>query len=330
MGEAALAQLSNNLVYSAMAVYLLAMLAAAGEVALGGSSGSGSSGARGSTGARRAASPAAVRAVGAGSLATAERVSLAPTAPPSRAERFGRVALSLTVLAFGLHLGAAVARGLSAGRVPWGNMYEFSLTGALAVTGAYLLLLRRYPVRFLGVVLVPMVLLILGLAVSVLYTESAQLVPALRSYWLVIHVSIAVLSSGLLTVGAALTVLYLLRSRAEQRDRVRGWLAQLPEADQLDRLAYRVHAFVFPLWTFTIIAGAIWAERSWGRYWGWDPKEVWSFVIFVVYAAYLHARATAGWRGRKAAYVALTGYACVGFNYLGINLLVSGLHSYAF
>ena len=123
--------------------------------------------------------------------------------------------------------------------------------------------------------------------------------------------------------------MYLIRSRAEERGTTdRGLASRLPNADRLDSLAYRTIAFVFPVWTFAVIAGAIWAENAWGRYWGWDPKETWAFITWVAYAAYLHARATAGWKGRKAAYIALVAFGCFVFNFIGINILVSGLHSY--
>jgi cytochrome c-type biogenesis protein CcsB len=262
-------------------------------------------------------------------VTTAQRPVLGPSGG-EKADRLGRIALSLTILAFGLHLAGVLARGMSAGRVPWGNMYEFSVTGALAVTGVFLVLLRRYPIRFLGILVVSTVLLALGLAVTVLYAESAELVPALKSYWLIVHVAAAAISSGIFTIGAALSALYLLRERAETRARLGGWLGRLPAAERLDALAYRMHAFVFPLWTFAVVAGAIWAENAWGRYWGWDPKETWAFITWIVYAGYLHARSTAGWRGRSAAAIALVGYATFLFNYFGINLLVSGFHSYAF
>jgi cytochrome c-type biogenesis protein CcsB len=315
-----LAQLSNNLVYSAIVVYALAMVAHAAEVALGWSAGA-------RVPRRTPARPAALVTVGAAGPAAGAGAGATGGRGPE--ERLGRIGVSLTVLAFGLHLLAVLARGLSAGRVPWGNMYEFSVTGALVVSGAYLLLLRRAPVRYLGVVVTPAVLLTLGLAVSVLYVESAELVPALKSVWLVVHVSAAVVSAGVFTLGAGLSVLYLLRERTERRGRPVRW-AGLPSAERLDRLASRVHAFGFPLWTFAVVAGAIWAENAWGRYWGWDPKETWAFITWVVYAAYLHARTTAGWRGRSAAVLALTGYACLLFNYFGVNLLFAGFHSYAF
>ncbi|MGH2395120.1 MAG: c-type cytochrome biogenesis protein CcsB, partial [Candidatus Limnocylindria bacterium] len=236
------------------------------------------------------------------------------------------------VLAFGLHLGSVVTRGLSAGRPPWGNMFEFSVTGALAVTGVFLAIQARRDIRYLGTFVVLPVLLTLGLAVTVLYTESAQLVPALKSVWLVIHVSAAILASGILTVAFAQTVCFLVQERRERvpvGDRAPSFMARFPTAAALDRAAYRMHAFAYPIWTFAVIAGAIWAENAWGRYWGWDPKEIWAFITWMVYTAYLHARATAGWKGRKAAYVALLGYATFLFNYLVVNIWLVGFHSYA-
>jgi cytochrome c-type biogenesis protein CcsB len=274
----------------------------------------------------------AAQLVGVG--ARAGEVAVPPQPPVrsarnERADRFGRIGLSLTTLAFGLHFAGVLCRGLAVQRVPWGNMYEFSTAAALAAVGVFLVLTRLYDVRWLGVFVVTPVLLTLGLAVTVLYTDAEQLQPALQSYWLVIHVVAAVTSAGVFTVGAAVSVLYLIVDRAERRAVVGRFTERLPSAAALDRLAYRVHAFVFPLWTFAVIAGAIWAESAWGRYWGWDPKETWAFITWVVYAAYLHARATAGWKGRRAAAIALTGFGCFLFNYFVINLVVTGLHSYA-
>jgi len=301
-----LARFSNNFVYSAIAVYALAMLAFAGEWAFGTRSRVG-----------RSASM-----VGAGGPVVAALPIDVERGAAERSDRLGRIGVALTFLAFGLHFAGVLARGLSAGRVPWGNMYEFSTASALAVTGAFLVLMRRYDLRWLGVFIVVPVLLTLGLAVTVLYTDSGALVPALKSYWLVVHVVAAVIASGIFTVGAALSLLYLVRERISGPSR-------LPSGETLDRLAYRVHAFSFPIWTFAVIAGAIWAENAWGRYWGWDPKETWAFITWVVYAAYLHARATGGWKGGRAAAIALCGYGCFLFNYFFVNMVVSGLHSYA-
>jgi cytochrome c-type biogenesis protein CcsB len=334
----ALAQLSNNLLYSAMVVYAGAMYCYTAELAFGSPRRS-----------RRPVGTVAERrelaAVGSATgHATGLPVDASSDGVPSvsvddedrareaRAGRLGRIAVSLTVLAFALHLASIVARGVSAGRPPWGNMFEFSTTGALAVTAVFLVLLTRKDVRYLGTFVVLPVLLTLGLAVSVLYTESAQLVPALKSVWLVIHVSAAIVASGILTIGFAQSVCYLVqekRERVPEESREPSFMDRLPAASVLDRSAYKMHAFAYPIWTFAVIAGAIWAENAWGRYWGWDPKETWAFITWMVYTAYLHARATAGWKGRKAAYLAGLGYATFLFNYLVVNIWLVGFHSYA-
>jgi cytochrome c-type biogenesis protein CcsB len=310
------AQLSNNLLYCAMVAYAIAMFCYAAELAFAPRV--------------RRAEPALV---GGGGPAS----ELPPAAEPGdvaeRSDRLGRVAVSLTTLAFGLHLGAVIARGVSAGRAPWGNMYEFSVTGSMVVTAVFLVLLaRKADVRYLGLFVMLPVLLTLGLAVTVLYTKSEQLVPALKSVWLLIHVTAAIIASGIFTIGFAQTICYLVQDRRERRpdeQRTPSFMDRLPPAAALDRAAYRMHAFAFPIWTFAVIAGAIWAENAWGRYWGWDPKETWAFITWMVYACYLHARATAGWRGRKAAYVALFGYGTFLFNYLVVNIWLVGFHSYA-
>jgi cytochrome c-type biogenesis protein CcsB len=322
-GEA-LAQLSNNLLYSAMAVYAVAMYCYAAELAFG-------------TPRRRAAEVPERELVPVGAASSYVENGPAPAVDEaarreSKAGRLGRVAVSLTVLAFALHASSVLTRGLSAGRPPWGNMFEFSTTGALAVTGVYLVLMTRKDVRYLGTFVVFPVLLTLGLAVSVLYTESAQLVPALKSVWLLIHVTAAIIASGIFTIGFSQSVCYLVQERRERvpaAERTPSFMDRMPAAAVLDRSAYRMHAFAYPIWTFAVIAGAIWAENAWGRYWGWDPKETWAFITWMVYTTYLHARATAGWKGRKAAYLAGLGYATFLFNYLVVNIWLVGFHSYA-
>ena len=250
--------------------------------------------------------------------------------------RAGNVGMSLTWLSMLLLGGALVTRGLSAHRLPWGNMYEFSLSAGFSIACAYCILSLKRDLRWLGLFIVIPVLLDLGLAAIVLYTDSAELVPALQSYWLAIHVTAAIVCVGAFTVGAALSALYLVAEAAETRaqnsqpaKRFDTFAARLPSADRLDLMAYRIHAFMFPLWTFAVIAGAIWAEAAWGRYWGWDPKETWAFITWVIYAAYLHARVTVGWRGRKAAYIALAGITAILINYFVVNILIPGLHSYS-
>lgn len=334
MNPIQLAETSNALVVSAMAVYGLALVLHALGAGLRSRSGRGASTlplpAVGAS-ARVPAGVAVGDAVGGitgGSLDAP--ASAGGGAPPGHtrpwAPRVGRVAVSLTVLGFLLHLGAVLARGAAAERVPWGNMYEFSLTGSLAATGAYLVLMWRgwTPVRELGVWIQSLVLLSLGLATAVLYTPAGDLVPALDSAWLVVHVVAAVVSGGIFTVGAVAAVALLLRSR---RGSPQGNSRQ--ERTGLARLVHVTHLVAFPLWTFAVIAGAIWAENAWGRYWGWDPKETWAFITWVFYAAYLHAESTAGWSGRRAAWFALAGYFAFLFNYFGVNLWITGLHSYA-
>ncbi|TCC59680.1 c-type cytochrome biogenesis protein CcsB [Kribbella pittospori] len=274
-------------------------------------------------------------AVTAGTTGTASAEVAEPAIPGTeRLEAASRIGLTLTYLAFVLHLAGVVTRGLAAGRVPWGNMYEFSITASLAVAAVYLIFVQRYKLQWLGLGVTLVVTAVLGLATLALYTPAGPLVPALHSYWLVIHVSAAAISGGAFTIGGLVSVLYLVKARAERRVLAGGTMSaslrRLPSAEAMDGTAYKVLAFAFPLWTFgVLVAGPIWAEYAWGRYWGWDPKEVWSLVTWVVYAAYLHARATAGWRGRNAATIAIIGWFVFIFNFVGVNLLVSGMHSYA-
>jgi cytochrome c-type biogenesis protein CcsB len=237
------------------------------------------------------------------------------------------------VLATALLAAGVLFRGLAADRVPWGNMYEFAVASALVVAVVYVGLVARLGSSWLGPIVTGFVVIVLGLSILV-YVPAGPLVPALDSYWLALHVSAAAIAGGAFVVGAAASALFLVKDRAERHSPgsgERGLLGRLPTTAAMDRLAYRVHAFAFPVWTFAaLIAGPIWAQNAWGRYWGWDPKEVWAFITWVVYAGYLHARATAGWRGKGAAVLALIGFATLVFNFVGVNLFISGLHSYAF
>jgi cytochrome c-type biogenesis protein CcsB len=342
VADARLGTLSDNLLFAAVLVYSLAMLGFAAEFAF-------------TRRLRTAADldhpivldePAAARVlVGAGVGArtgpprTAAYDVEPPAAPPPAtsgpARAVGRLAVVLTLLGWALHVGSVVSRGLAAHRVPWGNMYEFSSMVALAAVTAFLVLTTRERVRYLGAFVLLPVVLYLGLAATVLYVPAAPLVPALQSYWIKIHVVAAISATGILMVGAVITLLYLMRSRFEEltvagrRAGASRLAGPLPSAAVLDRTAYRVIAFGFPVWTFAVIAGAIWAEAAWGRYWGWDPKETWSFITWVIYAGYLHARATAGWKGRRAAGIALVGFAALMIDYYAVNIWIVGLHSYA-
>ena len=237
----------------------------------------------------------------------------------------GRAAVAFTVAGWGLHVAAVLTRGFATDRVPWGNMYEFSSMVCLVGVTTYLGMLSKQPIRHLGGFVLLPVVLTLGLASSVLYAPAAPLVPALNSYWIKIHVVAAMTAFGVFMVGIVATLLYLARAVLDRRGRP----TRLPSAAALDRVAYRTTAFAFPIWTFAVMAGAVWAEASWGRYWGWDPKETWSFVTWVLYAGYLHARATAGWRGTRAAWVAVAGFVALMFTYYGVNIWIPGLHSYS-
>ncbi len=253
-----------------------------------------------------------------------------------RVEKYGRIGVSLTVLGCALHLLGLVARGLGSDpvRVPWGNMYEFTLAGTFGVSVMYLALMKRYQLRWMGVIVTGFLVVVLMLDVLVLYQDAGPLVPALHSYWLVIHVLAAVVATGAFSVAALALVLFLVKNRAVRRGTMhpRGYLSRLPEPMALERVAYRLNAFGFPLWTFAaLVAGPIWAEYAWGSYWNWDPKEVWAFITWVIYAAYLHARATAGWKGQAASVIALVGFASLLFNFVGINFFFGSgsMHSYA-
>ena len=247
----------------------------------------------------------------------------------------GQFAIAVTAVGWLLHLGAIVSRGLSVHRLPWGNMYEFTLALTFTAVTAFLVIMMRQPARYLGVFVMAPVVLALGIAVLVLYVAPAPLVPALHSYWLAIHVTAAIIASGVFTVATAATTMFLVADHYEtataagRRVRFSGLARIMPSASVLDRTAYRAYAFAFPVWTFAVIAGAIWAEYAWGHYWQWDPKETWAFITWVIYAGYLHARATAGWRGRNAAYIAMLGFASIIFNFFIVNIFISGMHSYA-
>ncbi len=253
------------------------------------------------------------------------------TAKAPLGDRLVRMAYGVVLLATALHIASIVLRGMATGRAPWGNMYEFVSMSCAAGMIAALVVLRKHEYRpLLGFVLLPMVLL-LFVAGTYLYTNAAPVVPALKSYWLAIHVSIVSVGSGVFMVSGVASILYLLKLRyPEPGDRFWGRVLQrIPPAQTLDRLAYKTVVFAFPLFGLGVICGAIWAEAAWGRFWGWDPKETMSFIAWVIYAAYLHARATAGWRNTGAAWINIAGFVAMVFNLFIINLVVSGLHSYA-
>jgi cytochrome c-type biogenesis protein CcsB len=354
-----LASLSETLWTAATATYMLAVVGYTGEYAFGKrgriaqTAPSATVAVRepalaGSVGAPSAATGAAGAAGGASRPRGTEPVG--PTGPAAgrpgtdSGRRWGRAAIALTVLGAVLHLASVAIRGIAVDRVPWGNMYEFTLVVGLVATVAWLITVAKMPqLRYLGLFVMMPVLLVMFLA-GTLYTKASKLVPALQSYWLAIHVSSIATAEGILMTSAAITAMYLVRARYEKRvlvaagpdgpaqaasGRLATWGSRLPSAASLDKAAYRTVAFAFPIYTAGVIFGAIWAEAAWGRYWGWDPKETWAFIAWVVYAMYLHARATAGWKGNRAAYINLLGFAAMTFNFFVVNIVISGLHSYA-
>lgn len=259
---------------------------------------------------------------------------LSPTAddPGAKArsasvETWGRLGLNLTILGALAHGTGVVARGIAAQRAPWGNMYEFVTASLLFVVVAYLVLAIWFGKRWLGL---PTTLLLSvgnGLAATVLHVAVAPLVPALHSVWFIIHIVAACISAAAFNVGAAASIIYLLKARAESKGASSGYLARLPGLRELDTFAYRAHAFAFPIWTFTVAAGSIWAEFAWGRYWGWDPKETWALITWLIYAAVIHERIKGGRVTKRVALISLIGLLSVLFTYFGVNYL-PGLHSY--
>ncbi|WP_214409937.1 cytochrome c biogenesis protein CcsA [Sphaerisporangium fuscum] len=310
--NAGLATLSDQLILATVLLYVFAMIGYALDLGFGRIRAS-------------AAAPARVPAsVGGGADAPpgdAETTAgKAAVEPPAWAARAATVAVVLTWLGLATNLGAIISRGVAVGRWPWGNMYEFVVAICFAAVGAFLVMQVRQPVRFLGAFVSLAGALGLGFAVRYLHVQAGPVVPALNSYWIAIHVTAAILASGLFIVAGVCGVLFLVRKEGPSR---------LPGREELERVAHRAIVFAFPIWTFAVIAGALWADKAWGRYWGWDPKEVWAFITWIAYAAYLHAKATAGWKGRAATIVQLIAFGCLLFNLVGVNIFLSGLHSYA-
>jgi cytochrome c-type biogenesis protein CcsB len=348
-----LAHISNDFLLAAVVIYALAMLAYACDFAYGKKKLPAAQAARvpALVGAGVAEAPAAGAAPAAGSAAaTAASAAGAggpgeagPVPPPGVAAapaqgaigRWVMIAVALTSAGLAAHITGVALRGLAVHRLPWGDMYEF-ITALTCVAVAFFLgVMLRYRAYYLGLFVMGAVVLVLGLAETVIYTPAGPLVPALQSYWLAIHVTAMTLATGVFFVAAVIGIAYLFVDRHARRVAAGrpagadGILRRLPGPEVLDRLAYRTVVFGFPIWTFGVMAGAIWADRAWGSYWSWDPTETWAFITWVVYACFLHARATAGWRGRRAAYIQLTGFCCLLFNVTVVSLVIPGLHSYA-
>jgi cytochrome c-type biogenesis protein CcsB len=349
------AQASSDFLIAALLIYSLAVLAFAGDYAFGRP--------RRTAAKAGAAAPATAQLATVGAGAVRENTgggrgaglaeSAEPPGPPADgtgnapARRVGafaaiwaagpwiRAGALFSALGMIAHVVAVTTRGLAVHRAPWGNMYEFitALTCFAAIFFGYIVV--RYRAWALGVFVMGAVVIALGLAETLIYTPAGPLVPALQSYWLSIHVTAMTLATGIFFVAAVLGVMYLVAERYRARVAAgkaqpgNGLIARIPSAAQLDKLTYRTVVFGFPVWTFGVIAGAIWADQAWGRYWGWDPVETWAFITWVIYAAYLHARATAGWRGARAHYIQLLGFASLITNMLVVQVFITGMHSYA-
>jgi cytochrome c-type biogenesis protein CcsB len=349
----ALGHVSTDFLIAALVIYSLAVVAFAGDFAFGRPRRADSA-ARGQQAQDRAAALAAVGAASStpgedGPKGTAASEAAAGSAAPDsmpapavpalaavrQAGPWVQAAMALSAIAVAAHTAAVVTRGLAVHRAPWGNMYEFVTALTCIAAMFFLFVMVRYRAWTLGVFVMGAVVVALGLAETLIYTAAGELVPALQSYWLDIHVTAMTLATGIFFVAAVLGLVYLALDRYNRRvaagraEPGNGLVRRLPGIEQLDRLTYRTVVFGFPVWTFGVIAGAIWADQAWGRYWGWDPVETWAFITWVLYAAFLHARATAGWRGRRAHYIQLLGFASLIFNILVVQVFLAGLHSYA-
>ncbi|WP_404435928.1 c-type cytochrome biogenesis protein CcsB [Microbacterium aerolatum] len=246
-----------------------------------------------------------------------------------------RIGTALTVLGFLFQLAATVTRGIAAERVPWANLYEFAMTGTLLVVLVYLVVNTRIDLRFLGTFITGLVVVLMGAAAISFYVGVVPLMDPLKSVWLVIHVFVASLATAFFALACALSVLQLMQSRRERRLVEAAekpgpkFLGTLPNADRLEGMAFRFAIVGFIFWTFTLIAGAVWAQDAWGRYWGFDVKETWTFIVWVLYAGYIHARATRGWRGNPSAWLSIVGFTAVIFNFTIVNVFFKGLHAYS-
>lgn len=319
-------------VYSAMAIYTLAFVLFAVDLARRSAESSDASAAR-ATGLASASAQQASVMVNGSSVSGTDTLTTAGASESkivAHSPKSLKLAMAMTVLAWVLHVGAVIFRGVAANRVPWANMFEFTLTATALIVGVFLIVQFWQDLRFLGSFITGFVLIALGVGTSSFYVDVVPLPPALQSAWLVIHVFVASLSTGFFALAASLSIVQLMQARREAGKALKlRFLDTLPAADRLETLAYRLTVVGFVMWTFTLIAGAVWAERAWGRYWGWDTKEVWTFIIWTLYAGYIHARATRGWRGSRSAWLAIVGFLAIVFNFTVVNLFFKGLHAYS-
>ena len=252
-----------------------------------------------------------------------------------RSDSLGKVATLVLLAAVGVETAAIFLRWyesyqMGIGRAPLTNLYESLVFFALTIAVVYLLMERKFGIKTAGAFVTPFPFLIMAYA-SLNPNEIQPLVPALQSNWLISHVVTCFIGYAAFAVSFGVSFLYLFKVRAERgptKSKKGEFLDYLPASDLLDEVGYKTIAIGFPLLTIGIITGAFWANVAWGTYWSWDPKETWSLIVWLIYAAYLHARITKGWKGKKAALLSIVGFSATLFCYLGVNLVLSGLHSY--
>jgi cytochrome c-type biogenesis protein CcsB len=281
----------------------------------------------------------------------------------------GDAGMALVLIGWPLHFASIFTRALEAGHWPLGNMYEYSTGIAFVIVTVCVVLMVRARMRLIGLPAMIVTVALMGVA-YMLYVPPGQLVPALHSYWLTIHVTSMATSSAILSFSFFFGMAYLAKRWADSRvyavattaapasvssggvapmtmgggggsgagigtasgarSPLASWLNRaLPKASMLDSWSYRFVMIGFPIWTFGVICGAIWGEHAWGRYWGWDPKETFAFITWVIFAIYLHARVTYGWKEKRAAIITAFGFAAILFTLYAVNLWIAGLHSYA-
>lgn len=249
-----------------------------------------------------------------------------------RADKVGGAAQALVWLGIAVHAVQVVLRGMAAGRFPWGNLFEYVTVVTLFAMTISAVVIQRKSNRVMWPWLLTPVVALMFYGGMKLYAETAPVVPSLQSGWFPIHVSTVSIGGGIGLLSGMASLMYLLR-RVQPKGKEKGVLgviaSPLPDADKLDALAYRTAVWALPIFGLGVVFGAIWAGAAWGRYWGWDPKETVSLITWMLYAVYLHARATPGWRGAKAAWINVIAFATMVFNLFFINIVVSGLHSYA-
>jgi len=240
-------------------------------------------------------------------------------------EKFSKIGNMAMLVTFIVHTISIIIRGIAAGRLPLTNQFEFATAFAWGIALCFLIFVKKFNFSSLGAFVAPIVFLIIGYA-SMQSREIHELMPALQSNWLAFHVCTAIVAYGSFGVACGVSLVYLCREKFSNSE----FLGKhFPDYDTLDLISYRVVALGFLFLTLCMITGAIWAKKAWGTYWNWDPKETWSLITWLIYSIFLHLRTNKGWKGKKAAIFAVIGFICVVFTYIGVNTLLSGLHSYA-